>query len=210
MKMRWLLLLLLFPLCACLKEAGKNYYLHQDARDYAVFQQDSRWVYQNANNAQIDTNTILNSALEMKTSLILQYHYEVHYSTLKSSWYRENLVYTAIANADEINRTAISLKYAAHLWLSKDIFAANLQVNQAIFEKVLYVKHYPVYEVAGKTYTDVREFEAIYPPDYTQQEIDKIDQRTPQRVWYARHVGIIKKQLFNGETWHLIQHEVKQ
>ncbi len=32
----------------------------------------------------------------------------------------------------------------------------------------------------------------------------------PQKTYYAKHVGLIRKELFNGEVWNLIRYQVSQ
>ncbi|TAF63188.1 MAG: hypothetical protein EAZ55_14410 [Cytophagales bacterium] len=189
---------------SCLPNVAPMYYIAQEAKDYTIFQAGSYWVYQNVATLQKDTNSLLSTNLVMNTaSVTLKYQYESHQSKMRSSFYQENMTYTTAANWGTEGRTITRFKFDNYNWDDRYVFLANTPVGTGLLESIVYANYYEKYEVAGKTYTEVREF-------YITDETEPIDQRTPRYVWFAKNVGIIKKRLFNGETWELIQHEVKQ
>jgi hypothetical protein len=71
---------------------------------------------------------------------------------------------------------------------------------------VTYQESLPTYTLEGKIYNEVMVFESRY----TGSSVPFDDVRLPVKVYFAKHIGIIRKEMKNGDVWNLISHDVKQ
>ena len=191
--------------CTCgRKNVNPTYYLTQDAKDYTVFKTGSKWVYKNGN--KNDTIALQKEETVLSQSKSLGYIAEIYNSHLKSSYYEENLQYN-LANMGKENLCSALLGYNSKPFGFRHLFVSGVELGQTWNGSVIYKSHYNNYLVGGIIYNDVREFTSTLQSENGGADTDS---RVPKSIWYARHVGIIKKELPNGEVWNLIAHEVKQ
>jgi hypothetical protein len=67
-------------------------------------------------------------------------------------------------------------------------------MHSAHDSELLYSQHISQLEVEGVAYDDIKVFENL-------NEIQNI--RVIYKVYHARHVGVIRKELYNGQVWNL-------
>ncbi len=63
-----------------------------------------------------------------------------------------------------------------------------------------YIEKKDSIEFNNQKFFDVKIFENKF-QEYSYQ---------PRRTYYAKHVGLVRKELFNGEVWNLIRYQVSQ
>ncbi len=194
-------------LACCKKDVNPTYYLSQETKDFCVFRKNSKWVYKNQNNEK-DTLQIYSTEGKISKSRSFGYDTEIYLYKAKSSFYLDTLQSQLSNLKDDILFSVNIVGYYSMPMKSKYLYLGDVLLNHSWQNDwIIYKAYYPNYSVKDKIYTDVREFLSNKGSENGNANVDP---RLPNRVWYARHAGIIKKQLPNGEVWELIHHEVTQ
>ncbi len=73
-------------------------------------------------------------------------------------------------------------------------------MNFAEDSEVKYIGQLPSYYANGVAYTDVKVFENLI----------AAHTNLPRKLYFARGVGIIRKELFNGQNWELRRYHINR
>lgn len=210
--MKYLLFIILICLLQACNIKGETFRISQELKDYVFFEKGSIWVYKQENQNKKDTLKLYEKEVNIE-SAAGQNNDKAENAFMKrySSYYKNSIVVAIWGEFGDATGTSQTNDYfASQYQVARTLFFSDkpvgyrLTISDGTYTD--YVAHYPTYTVAGKEYTDVREYFSVL----GFENPTAIDPRLPKRVWYARHVGIIKKELPNGEIWNLIHHEVKQ
>ncbi len=186
--------------------------LDQQTKDYTVFLENSFWIYKLENQIIKDTIKINTIRFGNSFSDKLEYDYEENEKIAYSTYQSEKFYTTSTARSDIDNICISNMWFEGARTSTKCTFFSNRSVG-SIYNYwyypdniVTYQEFLPTYTLEGKTYSEVMVFESRY----TGASLAFDDVRLPVRVWYAKHVGIIRKEMRNGDFWNLISYEVKQ
>ncbi len=187
-------------------------FLDQQVKGYTVFKIQSKWVYKLSNSYIQDTNTIIKIDSSYVISDGILKSYSAHEVTMNSTYHENNILIRS-----EV-RSGISDINIATMWFEgartskKCTFFSNRSVGSVYNywfypdNIVTYQEFLPTYTLEGETYSEVMVFESRY----TGASVPFDDIRLPVKVWYAKQVGIIRKEMQNGDFWDLIHYELKQ
>jgi len=73
-------------------------------------------------------------------------------------------------------------------------------IQYANTDGIKYVAYHDSLEIQGRYYTEVKIFE----------HLTKMGEAYPQKIYWAKHIGRIRYELFNGEVWNLKEYSIKQ
>ena len=188
--------------CTCgRKSVNPTHYIDQTTRDYLIFLPNSKWVYQRENTTETDTNIVTSQNTIFSFSRALGRTSEIHGYSFSSSRTSAPCGGGGFSISNRgTNERSSCYAFFTNCYQSIVLFFNEPTLGYTSSEGLKYVAQYPNYTVQGKDYIDVREFA------YT----SALEPVSPKRIWYARYVGIIKKELANGEVWNLVEHDVKQ
>jgi hypothetical protein len=198
--------------CEKHKEARPNLLLDENVKKYVMFKVNSVWMYQNSNNFEIDTIKSKEVKLWGTSDTRILHDYQVNDITFYSSYYKSNIYSESEARHIDDGFSIHNIWFENARTSKKCIFFSNRAVSDTYNywfypdNIVTYQQFLPTYTLKSKTYTDVMVFESRY----TGASIPFDDARLPVKVWYAKHVGIIRKEMSNGDVWNLISYDVKQ
>jgi hypothetical protein len=191
-------------------------YLTETTKNYVVFKIGSRWIYKQEGQNKIDTNTVTKDRLSILSGGQDKYNKtESHQREVYSTFYKDT--YTAGASANIATFSFYGEVFVSKYFGTKDLFFNGHAGKDTVkvgylYEPTMgsitkYVAYYPSYQIEGKTYQEVMVFEcnvaSVENPSY-------VDVRVPYKVYFAKNIGAIRREMKSGEIWNLIHHEVKQ
>jgi hypothetical protein len=184
------------------------YHFTQEFKDYNIFQNNSKWIYQRENSQDKDTVLQEVTQFEIVDGISSCYcNYEYYIARQKSSFFNDISIiigrvgkfipsqdydYAEMLYEGMMNNLTVTFQTPMEVGGTNEII---------INEFITYKAFYPAYTIEGKEYKDVKVFEV---------NISRADKRLPRRTYYAKNVGIIRRELWNGQVWNLIHHEAKQ
>ena len=188
----------------CKPDEGPTYYMDQEFKDYVVFGVGSYWVYEDQD-LQIDSLYCHRSKLFIKeASENLGYDYERLQIAFKTSFYNDSL--TGDAHPERNDRKFYvyeegSLTYFLNSYIqffNNQLLDVEYQLQED--SKLKYESYFDEFNVLGKNYQQVRVFTNLIPNS----------NYAPERIYYARNVGVIRKEMLNGQVWNLKRYHVNQ
>jgi hypothetical protein len=203
-------ILLTVQRCSCTNSPPPTlrgpYYFTQEFKDYNVFQNGSKWIYQRENSQ--DKDTLLQEYIKLEK--IDDYEScicanETYFTRQKSSFFNDVILKNANAPYLDYQVELTEMTYqgimndVTTIFFTENIVGKEQRINAN--DTLTYEAFYPSYTLEGKNYKDVKVFK---------RKRSGIDVRLPRRTFYAKNVGIIRRELWNGQVWNLIHHEVKQ
>jgi hypothetical protein len=198
----YILLICTANICSVKPDEGKpTYLLSQEFKDYTLFVEGSKWIYQLENTTLFDTLlqtlTIINISKSNKSS----YNAEQYLQHQKSSFFKDLIITMGHINPNDFNIDYT--KYFHYNALTSVVisFFTSENVGEKLF-KILYLDFKPTFELEGKTFENVKVFEVLD----TAYEGTNL----PRKTYYAKGVGLIRKELWNGQVWNLVEYSVSQ
>jgi hypothetical protein len=199
-------------MCPSKKKKGIEpmYLMSQEFKDYTLFEEGSKWVYQELNNNWLDTIEIMKQEIKTYNVPELQGNFESFGRTLKSSFFPEitdDLISGGTAEflAYPANACAYSETYRSNIFATSNQFFSDKEIGATftiaggqVF--TTYKEYLESYTLGKLTFQKVKVFEMNF----------EQDSRLPRKVYYAKNVGLIRKELWNGQVWNLVDYEVKQ
>ncbi len=182
--------------CSLFEKNIPTYHFDPIFREYVIFPIGSYWVYKEINLVKTDSLYLDNQTIYV-TDKLYKYKSEFARQALNSSYDQIGFVGWCYAT----DTTSSSISY----------YKEQSRISQTGIDKVFFKgKIGEVFELGGPTIT---KYEALYDTlsvnkvVYNQVRVYTIlkqsfDKQT-KRVYYAKNVGVIKKELFNGEVWEL-------
>ncbi len=213
--MKWkieiLAAIVLFTVCSgskCKDKTRFNYMLTQQMKDYTLFKTNSYWVYQLEGSGTTDSVNVFKVDIGLAMPSQLDHNYENFAIQCRSSHLNENVIISGFAASPSFYDSDF-LKFGYSGSLGTDIVAYFTKKSKG-YKFVLFPAHETEYKdslasttIGSKTYNKVMVFEvtATNPPS---------DQRLPKKIYHAANIGIVRKELYNGQIWNLIRHQVSQ
>ena len=208
MKKNWLCLLciVLVVLISCEKDPPPektSYFMDEEFLDHTIFKPGSWWVYEK------DTMTPTDSVYVIKSEVTNMSHDSVDYN-----WQRSVMEFKSSLNNDTITSLG-DLVEESFTYYSKQKRSGNPSSEVLDFFSLkpvgyildlsgsLKMKYDTVRDVLVDSlpYTNVKIFQNLVTPS---------NPKLPRELWYAKNVGLVRKELFNGEVWNLTKYNVVQ
>ena len=193
--------------CVSCEPDGPTYYMDQEFKDYIVYPQGSYWVYEEMSSGQIDTVKIYSSEIKIHNGqTILGFNYEEYLVLMKSSFNNDTI--SGVGGIDFTDKNFSEYEEGStniHKILNRSLLffskkPVGYELNYTEVDLVDYLEFLELYTVFSLEYEDVKVFE--HKINYYSEQ--------PKRVYFAKGVGIIKKELFNGEIWQLKKYFIKK
>ena len=201
----------LLALSACLKPFAPLYHLPQEARDYTCFGEGSYWIYQLENSTALDTVTIIKSNPVGNSAPA--YRHTSYKMILYSTYYRASYIIMSTPLPPLFGEASTStmsfrdcLACPKTLYYSGDSLKSNCFFGFYNDNEVSYISYFETYTLENKVYKDVKVFNS----NFKGQSITDNDRRIPSKTFYAKNIGIIRKQFANNVIWSLVAHSVHQ
>tara|TARA_B110000090_G_scaffold206394_1_gene255749 strand:+ start:938 stop:1597 length:660 start_codon:yes stop_codon:yes gene_type:complete len=188
-----------------------HYTVSQETKDYCVFQNDTRWIYEEENTKLLDTLTVYQFEFDKQDyDNERVYTNDIYIYRLKSSilGYGINYFYRFFVfpeykygNGEEVCHTAGP--YTRGL---QPIEYFDGQDTGTVFQQyvmnpgIKYVEFHDSLKLLNKVYNDVKVFEYIEP----------YGNAYPQKIYWSKNIGRIRYELFNGEIWNLKEYSINQ
>jgi hypothetical protein len=208
--MKKALLLALVPLlmattCNKKEKQYPTYYMDQEFKDYTLFKVGSYWVYQDSATKQIDSVYLYKQEITINDRRkIVDYNYQDVFENLYTSYYNDTIFRNGGAKLKGDTQS-----YCAYFegMLTSFINAPYLYFGSAnegttFYHdgNLIYLKFNDIITIGNTSYSNVKIFELIkesYPLQI-------------KKIFHAKHKGVIRKELFNGQVWNLIRYHVTQ
>jgi hypothetical protein len=198
---------------SCKKEHYPQYWIHAEVKEYTYFEKGSWWVYKEKNSGNLDTvQVVMDSMMAMKIHNNAGYASNSYLSYYASTF---DPLDTMIVSSSVVVNFTVPLAYTnsttgysyfrtAYEGVASFFSDAQVGDTLKLVDKrlAIYRRDTASLELEGRVYTSVRVFECNVPPNNTA--------KLPKVVYYAKNVGVIQKELFNGEVWRLMNYSVKQ
>jgi hypothetical protein len=174
--------------------------MDQDFKDYTLFKAGSYWIYKDSATGAIDSINLYKSNIYISPgSDKIRYNSEVYEISLTSS-----IDDTLISGS---GKTSPTDPYAYNLGRLHDyqniiayFFSTTGLSKGHQYHYLIYTDLYDSLKVFNQFYKDVIIFENTYnPATYL-----------PRKIFYSKNVGIIRKELYNGQVWNLVRYHVSQ
>lgn len=204
----YLFILMLF-ICStfqgCKKDPKPTYYLDQELKDYCYFTKGSYWVYEDTLNNFHDSEIVLESSFEKVE--IKNYNLILEVLLVK---YKSDFWNTIITSNGNPSISDLSASECVNYWGDPNIQSydcryvsysdSNKILNPIENSKIRFFNKLDSLTLNNKTYFNVKIF----------QNKTQTSAQTIKFIWYAKNIGIIKKEMFDGKVWLLKDYNVKQ
>lgn len=193
---------------SCVKSKSKHTYpFSQEFKDHTLFKTNSWWVYQLDGAATRDSVYVFQSDVGVADPSHLNYKYESYIIQSRSTHLGESVIQSGVAATPDVYNSDFQ-RFTYSSSLGADIVAYFSRQNPG-YKFVLFPSHETEYKqqvatliVNGITYNNVKIFEAL--------KASSNDQRLPKVICFAPKIGIVRKELYNGQVWNLVKHQVVQ
>lgn len=195
-----ILLILLLPLLLgsnCCKKNKKTYYMDQEFKDYIVFNSGSYWVYQDSlDSSKIDSVTLTSQEIE----IVETKHFDFDYEAIYQNYYSTKSTYLTNGNVigGELDKTNLS----SYIFSIGGIthFFSQASIGEINDVELLYENYLDSININNNAFNKVKIFK--FQEDYISNY--------PEKIYYSSHVGIIKKEMYDGTVWELIRYNIVQ
>lgn len=197
-------------LVSCKKEPLPHHTVSQETLDYCVFQNGTRWIYEEKNTLVVDTFTVyefekIKMDFDDRNYTVDDYLYKLKSSILGygiNDFY-DFRIFPEHKYAKGVDVCHSAGPYTQGLW---PVEYFDAQDTGTVFQQYVmnpgmkYIAFYDTLELEGKLYHNVKVFEYIEP----------FENSYPQKIYWAKHIGRIRFELYNGGIWNLIEYTIKQ
>ncbi len=187
-----------FCVSSCNSKNLPDYYMNDNFRSYVDFPKGSYWIYEETlTGGKSDSMYLYEREYSTdRSGKYVDYHYDWINLKFFRSYYRDTLKGTS--------KLDVFIKKGYYYAENPSIYSdVNVQYFTEIGginfsydypgSKILYKDSLESYKVIGVDYKQVKVFENLI----------KRYEKQPKIIYYAKNVGVIKKELFNGEVWEL-------
>jgi hypothetical protein len=208
MKKEWILLFCMVVMVSvsCKKDPPPektSYFMDQEFLDCTIFKPGSWWVYQK------DTMTPTDSVYVLKSELNTVSHDSVDYN-----WQRSVVQYKSSLNNDTITSLG-DLVESSFTFYSKESRSSSPSSEILEFFSLkpvgyvldlspsLKMRYDTVRDalVDSIPFTNIKIFQNLVTPS---------NPKMPRELWYVKNVGLVRKELFNGQIWSLAKYSIVQ
>jgi len=199
----YLFILIISILCLaadCTKEPKEypTYYMSQEFKDYVLFPVGSFWVYQNTSSGIEDSIFLFKQ--EIKIMEAAPNEREFNCEVFEQNFY-SSVNETLIGGGGVIIPGAPDVYHLSKEWGFYYQFFAPASVGdmEPHYKILKYVANYDTLNINGNNFYEIRVFENL--KQYNNQ---------PKKFYYARNVGLIKIELFDGTIWEIKKYFINE
>lgn len=177
--------------------------MDQEFKDYVVFPIGSYWVYEEEASGEIDSVYLY----KLEKGIIdsrkkVPYNYENYRSYNFSSYFNDTIVDVGGAEFyGFLPAYCISseFSYSNSIIYSDYYFGpANIGDTLKTYKNLVFNEYFNNYSAKASTYNSVKHFHCIN-QTFSLQLRD---------IYYSRYIGVIRKELFNGQVWNLKRYHI--
>jgi hypothetical protein len=177
-------------------------FMDQEFKDYIIFPQGSYWVYQDSATLNTDSVVLYSQIIEIVDRKIPAGYYVETVDQKFSSSFR-NDTFRIFGEAVKDEQYSSCLLFAeGHSYNS---FFSNKDIGDSInyiLNNLKYSDFEAVKNINGVNFNEVKTFENIHPGN--------ISLSHPEKIYYAKKIGVVRKELFNGKVWNLIRYHTSE
>jgi hypothetical protein len=174
--------------------------MDQDFKDYILFKVGSYWIYNDSASGGIDSVYLYSQEIDMyKGNDKVRYNME-EFSERLYSTINDTLMGGA-GNGDQ------NFPYVYRQVPSKNFinfipyyFSTGTDTINTEFDNLTYVNYYDSIKISSSWFKAAKCF----------SNMDSSFPYNPKKIYLSQHIGIIRKELFNGQIWDLIRYHVSQ
>jgi hypothetical protein len=184
-------------------EPKPHHAIGQEIKDYCVFKDGTRWIYQEEKSGELDTMTAFESVYIKEDWDNKGFTFDSYYFNLRSSLFKNDV--------KDFYRISVTLQLTANLekfWCRVEdtsfyrpieYFEAN-NTGENLQNAVKFFSFHDSLAIEGKQYYQVKVFE----------HLTNAGPKNSRKIYWSKHIGRIRYEFFNGEIWNLIEHKVIQ
>jgi hypothetical protein len=200
---KYIPILFLFALVSCSKckdeKVYPTYYMDQEFKDYCVFPVGSYWVYEDSASGAEDSVYLYNQQIYVvENSKSVSYKYERLRQNFSASFYSDTLIGDGGAKYLGLGEPCIYEQFysSAFLAINFQFFSGRdtgytFKYNDNYY--TTYLVNYDSIKVLNEYFNKVKIFEVV----------GGQDTRLPKRIFYSKNIGVIRRELYNGQVWNL-------
>ncbi len=203
----------IFVLTACRKE--EFFFIGEEFKSYTLFPIGTYWVYENQSSMFRDTMTVVDTSFRFGHAVESNLYYQkviIDYNTKYSGKARgllymssghnncSSLSFARIFNSEEIDSSQIDNKLILNnrFFCCCDTGTLLYEYNDK-FTEVL-----DTMLIENKLYFDVMVF------DWKITNPILLDSHAVMKSYFAKNVGLIKWELYNGDIWEIVDYKINQ
>lgn len=199
--------LLPFVLIFCNDKERQIIYIDQETKDYCDFKKGSWWVYKEEKTGMIDTVSVYNyenkivSIEELspvdfeQTRVFTIWSLYGHDLTMASPFIKIAADNGININASVEEQYPYGISYPAIIYYTLDTIGSKIKIYSS--DEIKYVNYKDSIELEGKTYYKVKEFSTT-----------AFSNKKQKSIFWAKYIGRIRFETFDGEIWNLINYHV--
>lgn len=185
-----------------------HYTVSQETKDYCVFQDDTRWIYQEEGTSFMDTLLVYDySYLKIEDDQAFyfdDFRYKCKSSKIGNVKKFRDFIVNPRMDLDPTKSWCWGGTPETRGLSPVEYFEASvigeIIIRYANTEGIKYVAYHDSFEVRGKYYNDVKVFE----------HLTKMGEAFPQKIFWSKNIGRIRYELGNGEIWNLKEYSINQ
>lgn len=188
--------LCLFVTCVKKEKEYPTYYLGQEYRDYVVYKVGSYWIYEDSASKIIDSVYLFKQDIIMNDgNRKVNYNSEGLSENKYSSLY-DTLIFGGGIPTERKGPVYNEIRLNDFIHINTNYFDGKIgEYNISTF-----------YDSKRDSIIYINKFYNVKVFENKQQEYSY----QPYKTYYAKHVGLVRKELFNGQVWNLIRYKVSQ
>ena len=191
----------IFAACDKPDDPVETYYLDKEMYDYVIFPTGSWWVYEEENSGQKDTVKVIKTDHLINDRTSIGYNFEMYFNKNFSSLYNAEFITRATAFTEGyLNKSVLEVESGTNLAVSTDFISEMENGDTLNLGQVgeIYAYKEDIIEISNTEYTNIRYFEKELETGPTHVKVS----------YFSKNIGLIKKELWNGELWNLIDYHI--
>ena len=201
----YLFILIISILCIaadCTKEPKEypTYYMSQEFKDYVLFPVGSFWVYQNTSSGIEDSIFLFKQEIKILEAAPNERGFNCE--VFKQNFYSSvNDTLIGVGGILAPGTPSVYNIYINNKWNTNYSFFAPANIGDIApdYPNLKYINFYDTLNINGNNFYEIRVFENL--KQYNNQ---------PKKFYYARNVGLIKIELFDGTIWELKKYFINE
>lgn len=182
------------------KDPKPTYYMSEEFKDYVFFPEGSWWFYENQYGQKDSVYLFWKKTKIVKNSKTVEYNYEMFKQHLTSSFY-DSLF--GSGGAELAGTKQPSTYFEGSLENETNVFpqfftGKDVDYVLPLNNNLKYTQFQDSLKIFDNTFFYVKKFEII----------DQEGQQQPKFIWYAKNVGVIKKEMFDSTIWKLKDYHI--
>lgn len=205
-KLTVLLMLALAGCCEFCRENAPTYLMDQDFKDYTLFPVGSYWIYSEDILNGYDSVYLFRQDISMTDSYrIHSYRYDYFRQSSGTTFFNDTLFGgSGTERYDDSIYYQYAERYVSNFLVTNIQFFNRIPAGTILDltddSQVKYIGEFVSFTAGGIEWKSVRGFENLV----------QTDDRLPRKIYFAKGIGVVRKELFNGQTWNLERYNINR